>query len=111
MLLFSSISESRYAKLLICVEGSDKSKALAHGCKAYLIYDALHKKLLSEIIDSVTRTANQRRGSSSVTLTDPLIQLKNDEATQLRNYLQTMAIKASSYETHSLFVLLTRQAG
>ncbi|KAJ6945333.1 hypothetical protein NC651_000399 [Populus alba x Populus x berolinensis] len=59
---------------------------------AYLIYDALYKKLFSEI-DSVTRTANQRRGSSSVTLTDPLIQLKNDEATQLRNYLQTMAIK------------------
>ncbi|KAL3609263.1 hypothetical protein D5086_000283 [Populus alba] len=102
--------ESRYAKLLICVEGSDKSKALAHGSKAYLIYDALYKKLSSEI-DSMTRLANQRTGLSSVTLTDPLIQLKNDEATQLRNYLQTMAIKASSYETHSLFVLLTRQVG
>ncbi|KAJ6961512.1 hypothetical protein NC652_000441 [Populus alba x Populus x berolinensis] len=88
--------------------GSDKSKALAHGSKAYLIYDALYKKLSSEI-DSMTRLANQRTGLSSVTLTDPLIQLKNDEATQLRNYLQTMAIKASSYETHSLFVLLTRQ--
>jgi hypothetical protein len=101
-------SESRYVKLLICLEGSDESKALAHGYKAYLIYDALHKKLLSEI-DSVTRTANQRRGLSSVTRTDPFIQLKNDEATHLRNNLQILGHKASSYETHSLFVLFTRQ--
>ncbi|KAJ7009753.1 hypothetical protein NC653_000459 [Populus alba x Populus x berolinensis] len=48
-------SESRYVELLICLEGSDESKALAHGCKAYLIYDALHKKLLSEI-DSVSKS-------------------------------------------------------
>jgi len=95
-------------KLLICLEGSEESKALAHGCKAYLIYDALHKKLLSEI-DSVTRTANQRKGLSSVTQTDPFIQLKNDEAAQLRNNLQKLAHKASSYETHSLFVIFTRQ--
>ncbi|KAI5600497.1 hypothetical protein BDE02_01G028500 [Populus trichocarpa] len=81
-----------YVKLIICLEGSDESKALAHGCKAYLIYDALHKKLLSEI-DSVTRTANQRRGLSSVTRTDPFIQLKNDEATHLRNNLQILGHK------------------
>ncbi|XP_011016605.1 PREDICTED: uncharacterized protein LOC105120118 isoform X1 [Populus euphratica] len=85
-------SESRYVKLLICLEGSDDSKAHAQGCKAYLIYDALHKKLLSEI-DSVTRTANQRRGSSSVRRTDPFIQLKKDAANQMHDIITELAIK------------------
>jgi len=91
-------SESRYVKLLICLEGSDESKALAHGCKAYLIYDALHKKLLSEI-DSETRTTNQRRGSSSVlTQTDQV----------LHDIITELAIKASSYERHILYLYWLR---
>ncbi|XP_011000619.1 PREDICTED: uncharacterized protein LOC105108126 isoform X3 [Populus euphratica] len=92
-----------YVKLLICLEGSDESKALAHGYKAYLIYDALHKKLLSEI-DSVTRTANQRRGSSSVRRTDPFIQLKKDAANQMHDIITELAIKASSYERQILYL-------
>ena len=101
-------SESRYVKLLICLEGSDESKALAHGYKAYLIYDALHKKLLSEI-DSETRTANQRRGSSSVlTQTDPSMPQKKDVANQLHDIITELAIKASSYERHILYLYWLR---
>ncbi|KAF9688800.1 hypothetical protein SADUNF_Sadunf01G0025800 [Salix dunnii] len=97
-------SEFRYVKLLICLEGSDKSKALAYGYKAMFIYEALYEKLSSE-----TGTTNQTRGSSSVRRKDPFIQPKTDEAQRLCNMLTNLAHKASSYETHSLFVLFTRQ--
>uniref|UniRef100_A0A6N2M8X4 Uncharacterized protein n=1 Tax=Salix viminalis TaxID=40686 RepID=A0A6N2M8X4_SALVM len=94
----------RYVKLLICLEGSDKSKAIEFGYKAMFIYRALYEKLPSE-----TGTADQRRGSSSVTRTDPFIQQKRDEAQQLCNMITNLAHKASSFETHSLFALFTRE--
>ncbi|KAB5573019.1 hypothetical protein DKX38_000213 [Salix brachista] len=93
-----------YVKLLICLEGSDKSKAIACGYKAMSIYRALYEKLSSE-----TGTADQRRGSSSVARTDPFIQPKRDVAQQMCNMITNLAHKASSSETHSLFVLFTRQ--
>ncbi|KAJ6702429.1 hypothetical protein OIU74_013563 [Salix koriyanagi] len=101
---YVSIAEFRYVKLLICLEGSDKSKAIEFGYKAMFIYRALYEKLPSE-----TGTADQRRGSSSVTRTDPFIQQNRDEAQQLCNMITNLAHKASSYETHSLFALFTRE--
>ncbi|KAJ6307447.1 hypothetical protein OIU76_017274 [Salix suchowensis] len=71
---------------------------------AMSIYRALYEKLPSE-----TGTADQRRGSSSVTRTDPFIQQNRDEAQQLCNMITNLAHKASSYETHSLFALFTRE--
>lgn len=114
-LLFTSISNSKPAlqiithirtsgfrnvKICICLEGSDKIKAIEYGEKALSSYQTQLKRLISETQSSsksVEAQTSSDSESSSATQIDPSIQKKKNERSMLIKILSKLQFKVISY--------------
>jgi hypothetical protein len=114
-LLFTSISNSKPAlqiithirtsgfrnvKICICLEGSDKIKAIEYGEKALSSYQTQLKRLISETQSSsksVEAQTSSDSESSSATQIDPSIQKKKNERSMLIKILSKLQFKVICY--------------
>ncbi|KAJ6730027.1 NUCLEAR AUTOANTIGENIC SPERM PROTEIN [Salix viminalis] len=91
-------------KICICLEGSDKIKAIEYGEKALSSYQTLLKKLISETQSpskSVETQTSSDSESSSATQIDPSIQRKKSERSMLIKILSKLQFKLDDLKAGS----------
>ncbi|XP_011017271.1 PREDICTED: uncharacterized protein LOC105120672 [Populus euphratica] len=91
-------------KICICLEGSDKIKAIEYGEKALSSYQAQLKRLISETQSSsksVESKTSSDSESSSATQIDPSIQKKKNERSMLIKILSKLQFKLDDLKAGS----------
>ncbi|KAG5251319.1 NASP-related protein [Salix suchowensis] len=94
----------RNVKICICLEGSDKIKAIEYGEKALSSYQTQLKKLISETQSpskSVETQTSSDSESSSATQIDPSIQRKKSERSMLIKILSNLQFKLDDLKAGS----------
>ncbi|KAB5568961.1 hypothetical protein DKX38_002754 [Salix brachista] len=94
----------RNVKICICLEGSDKIKAIEYGEKALSSYQTQLKKLISETQSpskSVETQTSSDSESSSATQIDPSIQRKKSERSMLIKILSKLQFKLDDLKAGS----------